>query len=242
VTLFISDLHLDESRPGATEAFYRFLRERAARAKALYILGDLFELWVGDDDDSALARGVKHALREVADGGTRVFFIHGNRDFLLGEQFAAEAGLQLLPDPTVVELEGRRLLLMHGDSLCTDDADYQAFRRQVRQPAWMADVLSKPLEERRALGRHLRQQSQSMNSRKAEDIMDVNAGAVAQMLRDHGADLLIHGHTHRPARHALDLDSGSAERIVLGDWDAYGWCLAWQDGRCELESWPLPQA
>jgi UDP-2,3-diacylglucosamine hydrolase len=238
VILFISDLHLDLSRPAITEAFYAFLAGRGRQADALYILGDLFELWVGDDDDSPLAMDVATHLHQLVDAGTQVFFMHGNRDFLVGERFAEAAGAELLPDPTVIKAGGQRLLLMHGDTLCTEDRDYQAFRQQVRQPAWMEAVLAKPLAERRALGRQLREQSRSMNSRKTEDIMDVTESEVLTVMQHHGADKLIHGHTHRPARHPIDVGSTHGERIVLGDWDQNAWCLRY-DGDWELQSWPL---
>lgn len=238
--LFISDLHLDPSRPAVTRAFYRFLTDRAARADALYILGDLFELWVGDDDDSSLATEVQTRLRELSDSGTDVFFVHGNRDFLIGKQFAEAAGATLLPDPFSMEVGGRKLLLMHGDSLCTGDREYQTFRQQVRQRSWMQAVLAKPLKERRALGRQLREQSQSMNSRKAEDIMDVTGSEVLALMKRYGAEKLIHGHTHRPARHPVELGNARGERIVLGDWDKNAWCLCY-DGDWELLSWPISE-
>lgn len=236
--LFISDLHLDPARPAVTEAFCAFLADQGRGADALYILGDLFELWVGDDDDSPLAIRVQEQLRDLSDSGTALYFMPGNRDFLIGEGFAAATGASLLADPTVVEIDGHRTLLMHGDTLCTGDRDYQAFRQQVRQPEWMEVVLAKPLEERRALGRQLRQQSQSMNSRKAADIMDVTAAEVVRTMESHGADRLVHGHTHRPNRHSVDLSTGTGERIVPGDWDEKGWCLRC-DGRWELLSWPV---
>lgn len=232
--LFISDLHLDASRPHITRAFYHFLANEGRQAEQLYILGDLFELWVGDDDDSSLALEVQSELRALAGSGTELYFMHGNRDFLIGESFANSTGATLLPDPHPLEIGGKRVLLMHGDLLCTGDRDYQAFRQQVRQPEWMQMVLSKSLEERRALGRQIRQQSQSMNSRKAEDIMDVTAGEVQAVMDRFQATTLIHGHTHRPARHELP----SGERIVLGDWENEGWCLRY-DGDWALRSWEI---
>lgn len=236
--LFISDLHLDPSRPAVTRAFYRFLTDFAPRAEALYILGDLFELWVGDDDDSPLVLEVQARLRDLANSGTQLFFLHGNRDFLIGEQFARAAGARLLPDPSPLELGGEKVLLMHGDTLCTSDQEYLAFRQQVRQPEWISGVLARPLEERRALGRQLREQSQSMNSRKAEDIMDVTEAEVKALMTSYGAERLIHGHTHRPARHHVDIGNSRRERIVLGDWDTHAWCLRY-DGDWELLSWPI---
>lgn len=237
--LFISDLHLDPSRPAVTQAFYHFLANAAPQADSLYILGDLFELWVGDDDDSPLVAEAQARLRTLSEGGTALFFMHGNRDFLIGEQFAAAAGASLLPDPATLEVGGEILLLMHGDTLCTGDQEYLAFRQQVRQRSWIEAVLARPLEERRALGRQLREQSQSMNSRKAEDIMDVSEAEVKAVMRRHGAERLIHGHTHRPARHSVDFGDAQGERIVLGDWDQNAWCLRY-DGDWELLSWPIP--
>jgi UDP-2,3-diacylglucosamine hydrolase len=235
VILFISDLHLDASRPHITRAFYHFLANEGRQAEALYILGDLFELWIGDDDDSPLVLEVQSQLRSLVNGGTRLYFMHGNRDFLIGEGFAESAGATLLQDPHAMEVGGERLVLMHGDRLCTDDHEYQAFRQQVRQPQWMAAVLAKPLEERRILGRQIRAQSQSMNSRKPEDIMDVTSSEVRSVIEQYGADKMIHGHTHRPARHALE----NGERIVLGDWEEQAWCLRY-DGNWELYAWDIP--
>lgn len=236
--LFISDLHLDASRPHISEAFCEFLQGPARQAEALYILGDLFELWVGDDDDSELALQVQQWLRQLADSGTALFFLPGNRDFLIGSEFARRSSAQLLPDPHPIELGSERVLLMHGDTLCTGDPEYQTFRAQVRQPDWIDGILARPLDERRAIGRQLREQSQSMNSRKAEDIMDVSAAEVRRVLVDYEADKLVHGHTHRPARHAVELPGRSAERIVLGDWDERGWLLQY-DGDWDLRFWPL---
>lgn len=233
--LFISDLHLDADRPGTAAAFYRFLEQEAVKAKALYILGDLFELWVGDDDDSALVLEVRDHLQQLAQAGTGIYFQHGNRDFLLGEGFAHAAGMELLPEIHQLELNGERILLMHGDTLCIDDHEYQAFRQQVRQPQWIATVLDRPLAERRALGQQLREQSQSMSSRKSEDIMDVAESEVQMVMAQYQASKLIHGHTHRPARHPL----ANGERIVLGDWDELGWALRHEAGVWTLESWAI---
>lgn len=231
---FISDLHLDASRPHITRAFYHFLAHEGRQAEQLYILGDLFELWIGDDEDSALALEVQSQLRALSDSGTQLYFMHGNRDFLIGERFAENTGATLLSDPHAIDVGGERVLLMHGDLLCTGDRDYQAFRQQVRQPEWMQGVLARSLEERRALGRQIREQSQSMNSRKPEDIMDVTASEVQAVMDNFQATRLIHGHTHRPARHPLP----SGERIVLGDWERNGWCLRY-DGDWDLTSWDI---
>ncbi|AOS97742.1 UDP-2,3-diacylglucosamine hydrolase [Microbulbifer aggregans] len=235
----ISDLHLDESRPAITAAFYEFLRTRAAGAEALYILGDFFEVWVGDDDDSPFAREVAEELSRYSGTGAELYLMHGNRDFLLGEDFAHRAGAVLLQDPSLVNLGGRKVLLMHGDSLCTRDTEYMAFRQQARDPQWQAALLAKPLDERRQIAAQIRAVSKSMNSRKAEDIMDVTPEEVEKAMRNHGVHTLIHGHTHRPARHTLTVDGENAERIVLGDWGKDGWCIRADDKTLELIHWPI---
>ena len=217
-TLFISDLHLDETRPHIVDLFTKFLAGEAREAAALYILGDLFESWIGDDGDSALALRVAAETRALRDSGVPVYFMHGNRDFLLGARYAARAGMTLLPDPTIIELEGERVLLMHGDTLCTDDIDYQKFRTLVRDPGWQRQFLAKSLSERRAFAAQARGESRKHTSKARPAIMDVNPAAVETMMRAHGVRRLIHGHTHRPATHQLNLDGNAAERIVLGDW------------------------
>jgi len=226
-TLFVSDLHLDAARPQVTRLFLDFLRDEAAHAEALYILGDLFEAWVGDDMAGEPSAAVHGALRELADAGVPVFVMRGNRDFLLGAQFAAEAGVTLLPDPAVVVLNGEPTLLMHGDLLCTDDAAYQAFRQESRKHDWQERFLAKPLAERLAFAAHARAASREhqdglKESGALEAITDVNATAVVETLARYGLTRLIHGHTHRPAIHALDVDGHSAQRIVLGDWYEQG--------------------
>ena len=237
--LFISDLHLNESRPDITRAFYVFLQQKAAGAEALYILGDFFDAWIGDDDDSELSQGVASALKQISDQGTRLFLMHGNRDFLLGKDYASRCGATLLDEGTVIDIYGCPTLLMHGDSLCIDDVPYQQFRNQVRMPAWQQQVLAQPLEVRRVMAASMRSQSESMNSLKASDIMDVNTDEVSRVMQSAGVQRLIHGHTHRPARHPLEIDNQPAERIVLGDWHSHGWCLVAKENSLELESWPL---
>ena len=223
-TLFISDLHLSESRPELSKLFFDFLKNTAATADTLYILGDLFEVWLGDDqlDHDPLARQVADALRTLtnsgAQSGLRVFFMHGNRDFLIGERFAREAGLTLLNDPTLITLNGQRCLLLHGDTLCTDDVAYQAFRTQARDPTWQAAVFAKPYRERVAFARNIRQQSNTEKSLKAEDIMDVSRATVEQVFRNWNYPLMIHGHTHRPATHDHEIDGQRCIRHVLADW------------------------
>lgn len=226
-TLFISDLHLCGERPHTTALFNQFLDETARHADALFILGDLFEYWIGDDqlDHDPLARSVAAALSAVAGAGTRVHFMHGNRDFLIGERFCREAGLELLQDPADIMIYGQPLLLMHGDTLCTDDIAYQQFRKQVRDPAWQAAILAKPYQERAALAQSIRSRSDVEKSMKAESIMDVNADAVAAALRAHAYPILIHGHTHRPARHEHPVDGRRCERWVLTDWHETGAAL-----------------
>lgn len=228
-TLFIADLHLDAARPDTTRLFLDFLGRRAARAEALYILGDLFEAWIGDDDDAPLGAEVAAALARLR---TPKFFVHGNRDFLLGPAYAARAGLTLLPETSVIDLYGTPTLLLHGDILCTGDVDYQRFRAAIRAPEKVAELLAQPLEARRGLARQLREDSRSAMAGKSAAIMDVDPQAVAGALRAHGVTQMIHGHTHRPALHELDLDGQPAWRIVLGDWYTQGSVLV--VGRDEL--------
>jgi UDP-2,3-diacylglucosamine hydrolase len=222
-TLFISDLHLDDSRPQITRLFEDYLASDEARsADAVYILGDLVEAWIGDDDDAELPTRIAHATRALRDSGVPVYFMVGNRDFLLGDNFAQRAGFTLLDDGTVHDLYGRRTLLMHGDVLCTDDVAYQTVRKQVRTPEWKAQVLAMPLDARRALAAKARQDSKTHTASTMETIMDVNADAVADAMRSAGVTRLVHGHTHRPATHRFELDGQPAERIVLGDWYEHG--------------------
>lgn len=218
-TLFISDLHLSEERPDISRAFFSLLAQRARGIEALYILGDLFEAWIGDDDPSPLAREVIAALAACSASGTALWVQHGNRDFLLGQRFARETGAGLLPDEAIIDLHGERVLLMHGDTLCSDDHDYQRFRRRVRNPLVKWLLRSLPLKRRQAIARRWRDSSRQHKSNKPENIMDVNQDTVAATMRRHRVTLLIHGHTHRPARHPLVIDGTAAERIVLGDWD-----------------------
>ena len=228
-TLFISDLHLDPSRPAITALFLDFLRGQARQAEALYILGGLFEAWIGDDTPSPAADAVAVALRELADAGVPVFFIRGNRDFLLGEDYARRAGMRILPDPCVVPLYGKPVLLQHGDLLCTDDVAYQAFRAQTRDPAFITQFLSQPLEARIAFAQKARAASQARQSEMKEDdraqfetVTDVAPAEVVATFRRYGVDTMIHGHTHRPAVHAVQVGDTSCTRIVLGDWYEQG--------------------
>ena len=240
-TLFISDLHLDAERPALTELFLRFLREEAARADALYILGDLFEAWVGDDDPSETGDFVARELNALAAGGVPVFFIRGNRDFLLGEDYARRAGMTILPDPSVVMLYGQPTLLMHGDTLCTGDAAYQQFRAQVRDPAWQQHFLSQPLATRVAFAQQARAASKAhqaglQDKGTMESITDVTPETVESTLARFGIARLIHGHTHRPAVHELDIDGRAHQRIVLGDWYDQGSVLRVNADGVKLEA------
>ncbi|WP_299593207.1 UDP-2,3-diacylglucosamine diphosphatase [uncultured Microbulbifer sp.] len=242
-TFLISDLHLDETRPAITRAFFDFLEGPAAGAEALYILGDFFEVWIGDDDDAPLADEVARQLKRYSDRGTAVYLMHGNRDFLIGDDYARRCGATLLSDPSLVTLAGQPVLLMHGDSLCTLDQEYMAFRQQARNPQWQQALLAKSLEERRQIAAQIRSVSTSMNSSKAEDIMDVTPDEVVKVMREHKVQTLIHGHTHRPARHSLSIDGLPGERIVLGDWGELGWCIRADDSvtdnkGLELIHWP----
>ena len=235
-TLFISDLHLDPEHPTITALFLEFLETRAPGADALYILGDLFEVWIGDDDTGLMNGAVTRGLHACAAGGTPVYVMHGNRDFLLGQQFAAQAGCTLLDDPACIDLYGTPTLLMHGDLLCTDDTEYMAFRDMVRNPQWQAELLAKPLNERRQIAAGMRQCSREQTGGKPEAIMDVNPQAVQQAMSGHGVQRLIHGHTHRPAIHALTVAGKPAQRIVLGDWFEQGSVLVCRPGGCELQT------
>jgi UDP-2,3-diacylglucosamine hydrolase len=236
-TLFISDLHLSAERPAITALFLSFLKERARGSDALYILGDLFEYWIGDDACAEAEYGpIVEGLRALTESGVPVHVMHGNRDFLLGEEFARQTGSRLLADPTVVDLHGIPTLLMHGDSLCTDDVEYQRFRAYVRSPAMIQAFLAKPLLERDAIVRGYREMSKTATSSKMAEIMDVNAGAVDTALRNHGVPRLIHGHTHRPATHDLSVDGKRAQRIVLGDWYEQGSVLRCDARTCVLEN------
>jgi UDP-2,3-diacylglucosamine hydrolase len=235
-TFFISDLHLDPARPAITAALATFLDDHRG-CERLFILGDLFEAWVGDDDDAPLAAEVAALLRRFTAGGASLAIMRGNRDFLLGEAFCRAAGGQLLPDPTVIDLYGEPTLLLHGDSLCTADVQYQAFRKTARDPAWQADLLARPLAERRELAAQLRGMSREANSNKAEDIMDVTPAAVQAAMHEHGVRQMIHGHTHRPARH----EEPAGLRWVLGDWDSHGWAIEASPGHNRLYSFLIFQ-
>lgn len=223
--LLISDLHLEQQRPDITRAFVHFLQTRARQAEALYILGDFFEVWVGDDAMEPFQHEIASALRELADRGTRLYLMHGNRDFMLGQGFCQLAGCTLLSDPCRVSFNGEPVLLMHGDSLCTSDAAYMRMRRLLRNPLSLWLLRHLPLAKRHALARKLRKESQLQTRQKAASIIDVTPSEVPRLMAKYGVRTLIHGHTHRPASHTLEVDGQRAQRIVLGDWDQQGWAL-----------------
>jgi len=235
-TLFVSDLHLDPERPAITTLFLDFLVSRATRSDAIYILGDLFEAWIGDDDTGSLNQAVCDGLKACAKAGTPVFVMHGNRDFLLGSGFAECCACTLLEDPTRIDLYGQPALLMHGDLLCTDDTEYMAFRKMVRDPAWQQNLLAKPLDERRRMAQAMRAGSREQTGGKPESIMDVNSEAVVRVMTEHHVQQLIHGHTHRPAIHDLEVAGHAAQRMVLGDWYEQGSVLVCSPAGCELQS------
>lgn len=237
--LFVSDLHLEAKRPDITRAFLRCLDERAPGCEAVFILGDFFEVWLGDDDPNALGDEIASTLARLSHSGIGIYLMHGNRDFLLGRRFCRKARAKLLSDPSVVTLNGEHVLLMHGDSLCTDDVGYMKMRRWLRNPLSMALLKSLPLSARHRIGRKLRNESQARTHMKASEITDVNQFAVIEAMRRYDVRTLIHGHTHRPAVHKLDIDGLAAQRIVLGDWDKLGWVLEVSEAGYELESFEL---
>ncbi|MEQ1661199.1 MAG: UDP-2,3-diacylglucosamine diphosphatase [Thiobacillus sp.] len=231
---FVADLHLTDERPAATGRFFRLLQDEIAGSDGLYILGDLFESWIGDDHDEQVAHDTARQLKALTEAGTPVYFMHGNRDFMLARRYAALSGMALLADPSQINLYGTPTLLMHGDTLCTDDLSYQAFRRRVRRP-WVLTLLRwLPFSVRQRLARHARAGSESAKADKSADIMDVNAAAVNQALRAHQAQRMIHGHTHRPAQHTHHVDGQVCERWVVPDWYA-----RWGYVRCDAQGCTL---
>lgn len=235
-SLFTSDLHLCAKQPHTARVFLHFMQYTAPRAEALYILGDLFESWAGDDDlDEPFHRQITRALRALSAGGTRVFLMHGNRDLLMGKVLEQASGATLLPDPALLDLYGAPTLLTHGDALCTGDAAYQSYRSRVREPAWQQEFLAQPLAQRRAFIGQLRARSENEKLRKDGGLMDVNDAATANLLREHGYPRLIHGHTHRPGRHMHRVDGHDCERWVLGDWGDTGNALRCDAAGCGRE-------
>ena len=219
---FISDIHLSENNPHLTNAFKTFLNESKESCTHLFILGDLFEIWIGDDDDSSFNQEIKKILTDFTSNGPKTFFMHGNRDFLVGEAFAKETGITILPDPYTLEINNQKVTLSHGDFLCTDDKDYIDFRNQVRDKDWQNNFLKKTINERKQIAVTLRTDSKEATLKKSDEITDVNNQSVEDFINEHQPHLFIHGHTHRPNIH----DVGSCKRIVLGDWGEYGWILS----------------
>ena len=232
---FISDLHLSEKTPELTQAFLRFLDESKEACTHFYILGDLFETWIGDDDNSPFNTQIKEALSEFTSNGPETFFIHGNRDFLIGESFSKDTGITILPDPFSFMIDEQKIVLSHGDFLCTDDVDYIAFRNEVRSRDWQTSFLSKSLDERLQIAASLRDDSKAATAEKSNEITDVNNEEVIDFVSKHKPDLFIHGHTHRPNIH----DISSSKRIVLGDWDDFGWSLTLTGDGHNLEKFPI---
>ncbi|MBL4764629.1 MAG: UDP-2,3-diacylglucosamine diphosphatase [Colwellia sp.] len=222
VTYFIADLHLAQNRPDITACFLRFLKGEATQAQQLYILGDLFEAWIGDDDDSAFLTSVAEALTALSAMGTTIYYIHGNRDFLLGQRFAKKSAMLLLPEIDLINLYGKSVVIMHGDTLCTRDVGYQKFRKKSRSWWWQALVKSLPLFVRKKIANDYRKKSAAATAVKSQDIMDVTPDEVVKCLENYHSQLLIHGHTHRPAVHQLNVNNEAAKRIVLGDWYEQG--------------------
>jgi UDP-2,3-diacylglucosamine hydrolase len=237
-TLFISDLHIDANSPDITQQFLRLADGEARDAEALYILGDLFESWVGDDAADADQLEAMNAIKGLTDRGVPCFVMHGNRDFLLGEQFCAMTGARLLSDPVIVTLYGEPVLVMHGDALCTDDRPYQRLRATVRNPEWQRQFLRLPIKSRRALAGAARVGSQAHTANLEYSITDVNPLSVNLAMRQAGTSTLLHGHTHRPAIHPLTVEGRACTRIVLGDWHAQGSVLRWDKSGPELVSLP----
>ena len=237
--LFIADLHLCTEEPAITAGFLRFLAGDARKADALYILGDLFEAWIGDDDPNPLHREMAAAIKALTDSGVPCFFIHGNRDFLIGKHFARESGMTLLPQEKVLNLYGRNVLIMHGDTLCTDDTGYQAFRAKVHQPWLQKLFLSLPLFIRQRIAAKMRANSKAANSSKSLEIMDVNPQAVIAEMEKHQVQWLIHGHTHRPAVHELTANAQPAFRVVLGAWHTEGSMIKVTPDDVELIAFPF---
>lgn len=233
--LLISDLHLHEKRPDITQAFLAFLNTYACKAEQLYILGDFFDVWIGDDAMSEFHQHIAGALRKVAEQGTKIYLMHGNRDFLIGKRFCQLANCQLLNDPSLIQANGESILLMHGDSLCTSDTGYQRMKRILRNPVSLFILRHLPLKTRQRIAGDLRQQSRSRTAMKANDITDVSPEAVEQAMRRYQVHTLIHGHTHRPATHPLS----QGQRIVLGDWDNQGWYVQIDEQGIELKALPF---
>ena len=227
---FISDLHLEQNKPHLTKAFENFINSKVNSHDELFILGDFFEQWIGDDNEDNFIKGIKNILKLKTAEGLKIYFMHGNRDFLIGDKFCKEVGAKLLKDPFIFNLNEKKIMLMHGDSLCTDDKDYQEFRNLVRNKDWQKDFLSKDLKERKEVAKSLREISSLENKTKEEAIMDVNQDEVLRIIENHSIDVLIHGHTHRPYIH----DENGVPRMVLGDWGDFLWFIESSKGDLNL--------
>ena len=232
---FISDLHLSDKNPKLNQAFFKFLEESKEDCTHLFILGDLFEAWIGDDDDLPIHIEIKQALKAFATNGPETFFMHGNRDFLVGESFAKETGITILPDPYTLEINNQKVILSHGDFLCTDDVDYINFRNNVRSKNWQKDFLSKDLNERKLIASTMRNDSRQATSQKPLKITDVSLNSVYSFLEEHNPNIFIHGHTHRPKIHHHD----AIKRVVLGDWGSSGWYLSIIDNDLDLKEFKI---
>jgi len=227
---FISDLHLEQNKPHLTKAFENFINSKINSRDELFILGDFFEQWIGDDNEDSFIKSIKNILKAKTARGLKIHFMHGNRDFLIGDKFCEEVGVKLLDDPFIINLNGKKVMLMHGDSLCTDDKAYQDFRNLVRNKDWQEDFLSKDLMERKEVAKNLREISSLENKTKDEVIMDVNQNEVLKVIRNYSIDVLIHGHTHRPCIH----DENGVPRMVLGDWGDFLWFIESSKGNLNL--------
>lgn len=239
-TYFISDLHLDSDHPELTQAFHHFLFEIAIDAQAIYILGDFFDAWIGDDHHSPLIQTVQNWLKEKSSKGTALYFLHGNRDFLIGEKFAKNCNVILSQETEVIDLYGINFLILHGDQLCTEDVDYQRFRQKVRDPSWQKNVLSYPLWVRKLIAKYMRYKSRKAHQYKTEEIMDVSPATVEEYFSEHKVQNMIHGHTHRPATHGIQVDKTSCKRYVLGDWGKSGWYIKADQREVALIEFPIP--
>ena len=232
---FISDIHLSEDNPHLTNVFKAFLNESKGACSHLFILGDLFEIWIGDDDDNSFNQEIKKALIDFTTDGPETFLMHGNRDFLIGETFANEVGISILSDPYTLNINGLNVILSHGDFLCTDDVDYMDFRNKVRSEEWQKDFLSKSIGERNEIANSLRSSSKDATSEKSLEITDVNPEAINDFIQKNQPDIFIHGHTHRPKIHEDNL----FKRVVLGDWDKSGWCLSITENNLDLKEFKI---
>lgn len=232
---FVSDIHLSNKDKKLSDAFINFLNEIKGSCSQLFILGDLFEIWIGDDDDSEYINTIKSELLKFTNTGPDTFFMHGNRDFLIGEQFSKETGIKILSDPHQIEIDRKKVLLSHGDAFCIDDVDYINFRNQVRDKSWQTDFLSKSIDERRSVASNIKNESNIASEKKSMDITDVNERAIQELINKHSSDFLIHGHTHRPNIH----ENQSSKRIVLGDWDDFGWYFWMDEDSYNLEKFSI---